>query len=130
MHALSSSSLYWLLTDYATDGTSTGKSGYDQPEWTFVKQLTQHCAHICTATQVHSCFIFGFLQGHQSDPSRQLTAAMCRHRQLQLHYHQVEDEVLAAALAHLPCLQVAAVTCSCLWLRHLVLGAVNVAHRS
>ena len=37
------------------------------------------------------------------------------------------DEVLAAALAHVPCLQVDAVICSCLWLWH---PCVNVTQSS
>ena len=46
----------------------------------------------------------------QIKTSRRLTtAAMCRHRQLQLYHLQMGDEVLAAALAHMPCLQVDAV---------------------
>jgi hypothetical protein len=51
-------------------------------------------------------------------PSTQDTSAICWRRQLQLRYDDVGDEVLAAALAHMPCLQVDAVIHSCLWLRH------------
>ena len=54
---------------------------------------------------------------------RPTTAATCCRRQLQLHHHEMGDKVLAAALAHMPCLQVDAVICS----YHLVLGAVTVA---
>ena len=55
---------------------------------------------------------------------QRLTTTLCRHRQLQLHYDDVGDEVLAAALAHMPCLQVIVLICSDLWIWQFVLSAV------
>ena len=47
-------------------------------------------------------------------PDESLLLLVATHRHLQLKFDDVGDEVMAAALAHMPCLQVVALICSCL----------------